>query len=122
MSRRPTDIELLDAAREHIAKVAATLTDPRLKFQTLVTAHVVGVVTRELIANRWDPDAESREREAVLALKGHPTNDAELCAAIRAGNFDQGVDAAALLNVLRARVDADVTVWNPTFLPRVRGG
>ena len=39
-----------DAARDHLkTKVAPALTDAPLRYQTLVAAHVLGVVTRDAI-------------------------------------------------------------------------
>ncbi len=122
MTRRPTDRELLEAAREHLAQVVPALGDPRLKFQTLVAAHVLGVVARELAERDRDPEAPARDRAALQALPGAPATDADLCAAIRAGTYDTGTGAKALHALLRTRVESDLAVWNPAFLARVRAG
>ncbi len=121
MSRRPTAIELLEAAREHITQVAGTLHDPRLKFQTLVAAHVLGVVMREIMDEGIEPEGNPRRMAPITALMGHPSTDADLCAAIREGAFDSGPATQALIMALITRVEADVALWNPGFLPRVRG-
>ena len=57
----------------------------------------------------------------MAALPGAPATDTELCAAIRSGALDDANSLAMVMDLLRARVEADVTVWNPGFLPRVRG-
>src|SRR5581483_4959975 len=107
MTRRPTSVELLEAAREHLALVAPTLGDPRLKFQTLVAAHVIGVVSRELVAEALDPGAGERDQTALAALPGHPLTDGDLCTLIREGCFDDPSALAALLPFLHTRVETD---------------
>lgn len=116
-SLRPTAVELLDAVQAHVlANVVPTITDARLRFQTLVAAHVVGVVSRELA--QGDAPWEALEA-ARAALAGAPTDDATLCAAIRAGAFDEGDAAAALRAHLRQRTELSLASWNPSFLARV---
>ncbi len=117
---RPTVDELLEAVQEHLSSaVAPTLTDPRLRFRTLVAAHVVGVVRRELLGG-----AEARETIAVerSSLPSSPSSDLELCASIAAGRYDDPVDGARLREHLRHRVEAMLMAWNPLFLHRVSGG
>lgn len=119
-SLRPTALELLDAAREHVAtKVVPSIADPQLRFQTLVAAHVLGVVMRELAAG--DAPFEGL-REGLRALPGSPADDRALCEAIRAGAFDDAGSAARLREHLRARTELALAAWNPAFLARVTKG
>ncbi len=118
-SLRPTAAELIEAAREHLtAKVIPAITDPRLRFQTLVAAHVLGVVERELAAGRAPLE---HVRADAHALPGHPDDDAALCALIRGGAFDGVTESAALRAHLRMRTELALMAWSPPFLRRVRG-
>ena len=117
-SLRPTAVELLEAARDHLkAKVAPALTDAPLRYQTLVAAHVLGVVCRELSAG---PGAFARVAEGRLALPGAPDDDAALCAAIRRGDHD--ADPTALRAHLALRTGLALLAWNPLHLARTAAG
>lgn len=117
-SLRPTATELLEAAREHLAtRVIPTIKDPQLRFQTLVAAHVIGVVGRELSAGSA-PFRFIREQRADLP--GAPTDDATLCAMIDAGSFDEDSAAEALRAHLTARTELALMAWNPLFVARVK--
>ncbi len=117
-SLRPTALELLDAARDHlVAKVIPTIKDPQLRFQTLVAAHVLGVVQRELSGGDA-PLAFVREQRS--ALPGSPIDDASLCAMIDAGDFDEPSNSKALRAHLRARTELALMAWNPLFVARVK--
>lgn len=112
----PTALELVDAVREHLAsKVLPTITDPRLRFQTLVAAHVLGVVVREGSLDRSMANDVSSLRES---LGDFPSDDA-LYAAIEGGSFDDERSRAALHAYLDARVRYALQSWNPAFLWRV---
>lgn len=118
-SLRPTAEELLDAAREHIVtKVIPTIADPQLRFQTLVAAHVLGVVGRELSAGSAPFKHVQSE---VRALPGAPADDRALCAAIAEGAFDDEAAGAALRQHLRMRTELALMAWNPLFVMRVKG-
>ena len=81
----PTAQELLDAVREHlVSRVIPAITDPRLRFQTLVAAHVLGVAVREASLSPPMGDAVTALRDALGA---YPTADA-CCDAIHPGVFD----------------------------------
>ncbi len=117
-SLRPTAEELLDAAREHIVnKVIPTIADPQLRFQTLVAAHVLGVVGRELSAGTAPFKHVQGE---VRALPGAPADDGALCAAIAAGAFDDETAGAPLRQHLRMRAELALMAWNPLFVMRVK--
>ena len=112
----PSSLELVDAVREHLAtRVLPSITDPRLRFQTLVATHVLGVVVREgsLDASR------ARALDAMRAALGdHPTDDA-LYAAIESGAFDDATARDAPHAYLDARARYALQSWNPAFLWRV---
>ncbi len=114
----PTAAELVEAAREHlISRVIPTITDARLRFQTLVAAHALEVVARE--SRR--PDAV---RDALVAARRalFDGDDPGLVAAIEAGDFDDPVSAARLRAWLMAECEHGLASWNPAFLASARGG
>ena len=117
--QHPTALDLIDAAREHLAtKVLPAITDPRLRFETLVATHVLGVASRELSRG---PEMTAAIEEGRRALPGAPADDAALCALIEAGDYD-GADAGdALRKWMQARTELSLFAWNPLFLMRVKG-
>lgn len=130
MTARPTARELLEAAREHLEqRVLPTISDPQLKFQTLVAAHVLGVVERELALgdapawHAWEDlgallgVTEPRPAGDAALQHGLAARRAALCAAIREGRFD--ADAGALEAYLVRDVETALAAWNPAFLARV---
>ncbi|MBL8604332.1 MAG: hypothetical protein JNK72_20575 [Myxococcales bacterium] len=117
-SLRPSATELLDAAREHLVKnVLPALGDPALRFKTLVAAHVLGVVSRELSGGLAAREAIAEARDALL---GEPGSDPALCAAIARGDFDAQPMAEALMAHLEFRTETALAAWNPAFLARVK--
>lgn len=118
MTHRPTASELVHAVQEHLTeRVLPTVKDPQLKFQTLVAAHVLGVVTRELT------EGAAHREEALRNRASLPTgalDDAALCEAIRAGALDDPTAWRALAEQLRGEVEAELFMWNPLFLWRMR--
>jgi hypothetical protein len=131
MNDRPSAVELLEAAREHlVGRVIPGLKDPVVRYQTLVAAHVLSVVAREI--EHGDSHSESTRGEmlSLLEAMAQPTDpaptlqtlDAQLCQLIREGQFDQPSRTRALVEHLARRVERSLAVWNPAFLHRVRSG
>lgn len=129
MHDRPTDAELIAAAREHLEReVIPILADPRLRFRTLVAAHVLAVVERE--RQRGEPPLRE-EHTRLLALLGRRETEPvsselpgaihrleeELCTRIRAGEADRGSFREAVISHVRATLEEKLCVWNPGFLP-----
>ena len=113
-SLRPTAVELLEAARDHLkSKVAPALTDAPLRYQTLVAAHVLGVVCRELAAGSGALEGPVAGRSA---LPGAPEDDLALCAAIRRGDHD--ADDGPLRAHLALRTGLALLAWNPLHFAR----
>jgi aminoglycoside phosphotransferase (APT) family kinase protein len=109
-SLRPTALELLEAVREHLkGRVAPVLTDAPLRYQTLVAAHVLGVVARELSAGS---EPFVRVQNDRRALPGSPEDDAALCAAIRRGDHD--ADPGPLRAHLALRTALALWTWGRT--------
>ena len=121
MNDRPTLLELLEAAREHLQReVVPAIDDPQLRFRTLVAAHVIAVCMREISANASasaNGSTSASTSPATGSLHDGRTEPA-LCEAIRAGEFD--ADPAALLDSLQRDVESSLALWNPAFLARVR--
>ena len=135
MQDRPTATELLAAVRLFLhAEVVPMLTDPRLKFHTLIAANVVAVVERELTGEEerlraeWrrlvalDPDTTPASPPASLAaLKADiDARRRALCARIRAGEADAGPWRAAVLAYARWTVEEKLRVSNPRYLARFK--
>lgn len=117
--QHPSALDLIDAAREHLAtKVVPAITDPRLRFETLVATHVLGVASREMSRG---PEMVAEVERGREALPGSPVDDAELCALIEAGRYDEAEPGAALRRWVQARAELSLFAWNPLFLMRVKG-
>lgn len=130
---RPTQAELIDAARMHLetAVIPAVKGDAKLYFQTLVAINILKIAARQTnyewshlraIWNAWNalegvneplpPDAG----EASTALD---QRQAILCAAIRAGDYDDQTDA--IMPYLMTMTRAQLEVANPKFLEIIDG-
>lgn len=117
--QHPSALDLIDAAREHLAtKVLPAITDPRLRFETLVATHVLGVASRELSRG---PEMTAEIERGRSALPGAPADDAALCARIDEGRYDGAAEGEALRAWLQARAELSLFAWNPLFLMRVKG-
>jgi hypothetical protein len=130
MQDRPTAAELIAAVKEHLEReVIPSLENPKLRYQTLVAAHVLGVVEREL---GHGEQATRQEQKSLRALLGEAPSIPEtlahaeaevrektlaLCQAIRSQN-------AAIRPEVRAHVravtSAKLAIANPAYksLPR----
>jgi hypothetical protein len=130
MYDRPTLNELIEAARGHLEAhvIPAIKGDPKLYFQTLVAINVLRIAEREL-ALGWDHLLAEWERLDVLtrddqpnptdmdsAVAGLAARNADLCAAIRAGAYDDSTRKSALFTHLVANATAALEVANPKFL------
>jgi hypothetical protein len=132
MNDRPSAAELIDAVRHYLeTELLPTLTDARLRFQTLIAANVLAIVGREL------PTEEDllREEWALLApwagLSGSaPPGLADLRRAvreanarlgdrIRAGDFDDPGRFHELATALRRTVVRKLETANPRYLKSV---
>lgn len=106
---RPTATELLEALKEWMERDLMPGIDGRLQFHTRVAMNIVDIVRREI---ELGPDQQSRHGEALAALGA--TSDAQLAAAIRAGDHD--ADLSAVLERLRPVIEDKVRVANPKYL------
>ncbi len=133
MYDHPTAAELIAAARMQLEQqVIPSITEPRLRFQTLVAANVLAIVERELAAGEAHLAATWRR---AASLQGDPADQPagemlraavaaqarRLCEDIRAGVYDDGPRRRALLTHLRRTAEEELLVSNPRFLERVRG-
>jgi Domain of unknown function (DUF6285) len=129
MNDLPTALELLAAARYFLEKdLIPTLSDARLKFQTLITANVLAIVERELQTEQAHLQAEYTELSGQLGgMESAPTSlpamrqaiydaNRHLCKQIRRGDHDDPLAFCALLNLLRASVERKLQVANPRYL------
>jgi signal transduction protein with GAF and PtsI domain len=98
MTERPTAQELTEALVEFLGgEILPTLTDPRLRFRTLVAMNALGIVHRELAALPAEDDEEQRE----------------LAARIRAGDVPAGT-----LRRVKADVEAKLRIASPQYLQK----
>jgi hypothetical protein len=129
MNDRPTAVELLAAVRQHLeAELIPTLTDARLRFQTLVAANVLAIVERELgaeeeqllqewqrLADLLDLPGPAPLRVAALRQAVLQANDM-LSEQIRQGHFDDRCRLLALCRQLRPLVARKLEIANPRYL------
>jgi hypothetical protein len=100
MTERPTAQELTEAILEFLGgEILPTLTDPRLRFRTLVAMNALGIVYRELAAL---PAADDDEQRA-------------LARSIRGGEVPPGTLAR-----VKDDVEARLRIASPTFLDSYR--
>jgi hypothetical protein len=125
MMDRPTSLELIQAVRLFLEQeLHPALTDPRLRFQTLVAAHVLGIVEREV------PVADEllvEEAQLLTAILGHNVDaadvlaaNAELCGRIRQGSYDDPAAMRTLLGKMRSQVVRKLQIANPRCVPPLR--
>lgn len=124
MQDRPTAPELLEAVRSFLAtELLPAVSDPRLRFRTLVAANLLDMLGRELAL---EPTLLRAEWESLGALLGDDrpapadpgalaaaltARHAALCAMIRGGRASDGTHAV-LLQAVRAKLD----IANPAYL------
>jgi hypothetical protein len=100
VSERPTAEELAEAIEEFLGgEILPTVTDPRLRFRTLVALNALGIVRRELANLPPENDAEQRE----------------LAARIRVGDVPAGTLAR-----VKGDVEARLRIASPNYLERRR--
>ena len=110
----PSAAELVEAVREWLDRDVVAGTSGRLKFHARVASNVLAIVQREL---ELGPQ-QAREHRARLEALG-VTDDAELAARIRVGEFDDRLEEvrAAVWETVRAKL----AVANPRYAADVAG-
>jgi hypothetical protein len=124
MDDRPTATELIDAARLFLEReLLPTLSDARLRFQTLVAANALAIAGRELAGEEERLLAEWTQLEtapppsglALLRAAVRSANDAR-CRRIREGAFDEGEQFREMLQGVRGQVIRKLEIANPRYL------
>lgn len=130
MQDRPTALELLQAIRDLLEQeILAGLSDPRLKYRTLIAINVLRMLEREV------PDEEARLRAELGALEellgfspaeppGDPARlrrrvlevNRELCERIRRGLADADPWRGRVLAHVRSAVEEKLRINNPARL------
>jgi len=127
MYDRPYAHELLNAAGYHLETAVLPVIrvhNFKLYFQTLVAINVMKIVERELQLHSGHLHAQWSRLNMLMDSRALPARDAEaaaqlqarneaLCAAIRAGDFD---DSKLLFEHLKATTIEQLEVANPKFL------
>lgn len=127
MQDRPTTREMIEAAREFFEReVLPTITDPRLRFRTLVALNALGIAEREMFAGDVFVDEELRGLRALLGAAEAPLPESriskeaeawalrkELAARIRAGSTPEGTGA-----FLRSSIGQKLAISSPRFTSR----
>jgi Domain of unknown function (DUF6285) len=124
MMDRPTSGELVQAVRLFLEKeLQPGLTDTRLRFQTLIAVHVLGIVEREVSAIE---QIIAEESQLLTAILGHAVRSAEvaeaneeLCRRIVQGNYDETQAMRTLLGQLRPLVERKLEIANPRYLAAI---
>lgn len=126
MIDRPTADELLDAVRHFLeTELLPSLTDARLRFQTLIAAHTLGIARREFSLEEQQLNAEYRllggpepipetlpERRAAVGGLNR-----QLCEAIRGGSYDSAEMLKQLFSVLQTLTEAKLNSIRARGLP-----
>lgn len=100
MSDRPTAQELAEAILEFLGgEILPTVTDPRLRFRTLVAMNALSIVFREL--EKLPPEDDREQRE--------------LAARIRAGDVPAGT-----IERVKADLEARLRIASPRYLEHYR--
>ncbi|MFO0586018.1 MAG: DUF6285 domain-containing protein [Polyangiaceae bacterium] len=127
MQDRPTQRELVQAARELFElEVLPTITDPRLKFRTLVALNALGMAEREMFAGDVFVDEELSGLRALLGAAKGPLPESRsakedeawalrrsLAARIREGAAPEGTGA-----FLKTSIGHKLAVASPRFAAR----
>jgi hypothetical protein len=128
MHDRPTALELVNAVRQYLeSELLPTLTDARLKFQTLIAANVLSIAERELQSEETELSDEHAFLADLLGLPARPKTLAELrmavraanerlCERIRSGEYDEPGRFESLARALRRFVERKLQVANPRYL------
>jgi hypothetical protein len=129
---RPTATELIAAVRQFLeAELLPTLTDQRLRFQTLIAANVLSIAERELATEESELADEHSFYAELLGLTDRPPGLGELRAAVRdanlrlcertrAGEYDEPGRFDPLARVLRRFVERKLQAANPRYLAAMR--
>lgn len=119
MITHPTTEELVESVRLWIDQIRPGL-DPRNAFLARVAANALAAVGRELTEG---PAAEAEAVRLMAGLLGHEgafeTLNAELCAAIRAG--DMTVATPGLLPALHVMAKHQLAIDQPSYRPEGAG-
>jgi hypothetical protein len=131
MHDRPSVLALIEAAQRHLAEeVAPALSEPRLRFRTLVAANVLSIAGRELAlgeaqaAAEWERLARilNRHNERPLSprqqIEEIGAMNRDVCRQIENGRFDKAEEWQALLGHCRQTAEEKLAVANPGFLER----
>lgn len=110
----PTARQLVESVREWMERDLLASTSGRVQFHARVAINVLAMVERELEVGA-EQLARHRERLATLGF----ADDFELAASIRRGDVDHDLDR--VIEVVRADVEAKLSVANPGYAIRVDG-
>jgi len=133
MNDRPNTAELIAAARLYLEQeLIPTLTDARLRFQTLVAANVLAIAERDLATEEAHLVEEWRQLSKLLNLadtvpeqlsalrQGVLEKNRLLRQGILAGDFDEQSRFLGLCRQLRTIVERKLEVANPRYLAGIR--
>ena len=119
MNDRPSTGELIDAVKLFLEKeLLPSLSDPRLKFQTLIAVHALTMTQRERVGE----EERLRAEWVLLGGKGEVSDSVAevrrleigLCEAISRGDYDGSEET--LRPILRAITANKLAVANPAYL------
>lgn len=107
--------ELLRTAHEFVVRITGGL-EGQDRYHAMCTAFLLEIAMRELEEWQPMPTADDKRLRDLLGDPERPREKlaADLCAAIRAGKFDD--DMPALLDQLIRHVESKVRVAKPSYL------
>jgi hypothetical protein len=131
MYDRPNMLELVAAVQQHLENhvlPVAKAANYRLYFQTLVAVNVLRIIEREIELGETHAQAEWARLNMLLGGEPLPptlhelqaalqTRNTALCAAIRAGQYDEHL---ALFEHLKATTLEQLAVANPKYLSQLQ--
>lgn len=127
MQDRPTQREMVEAAREFFEReILPTVTDPRLRFRTLVALNALGIAEREMYAGDVFVDEELRGLRALLGTGEAPfpesraAKEAEAWALRKtlAQQIREGTAPAGTGAFLEASIGWKLSIASPRFTSR----
>lgn len=107
---RPTAAELIAAVAEFLETDVRESTAGQVNFHSRVAANALRMVERELLA---DADADAADGVARALARVGCVDEAQLAAAIRAGELDGGADRVQ--SALRALVGRRLAAAHPGY-------
>jgi hypothetical protein len=122
--RSHTEPSELISVRTHIStELLPAISDPGLRYRTLVAANVLAIAARELAAAPAQRKAELGRLQTLLGDEALAQSlealNQQLLQQVAGGAFDAGTERQALLEHLKQTASEKLEIANPKFLARL---